>query len=301
MGWRSTPAATSPRPVTVGGLAPAVFSAELAAGRLGTSVAAAELMLAFAPQQIAHIERRYSAEFVTRYRQAQRTRVEPESVRLPEAEIEAALKAYQIKDDAPLCFDIISDSDLVSEVTIVEEAPRETLPRLADHPVVRVHDVAGTLLAMGEHDVVWLDPGDAANRAPMLKVAPLSVAGLLRTALACVLMATVDLGTVLLIMVMSLSGLMTGALMPSRDMIVRQVTPPGAYGKVFGFVTNGFNIAGMVSPLICGALMDRGEPRLVFLTLAVTALLAVFTVVSVPRRRARGAACELAVRAGRLR
>ena len=65
----------------------------------------------------------------------------------------------------------------------------------------------------------------------------------------------------LLILVMSLSGLCTGALMPSRDMIVREVTPPGAFGKVFGFVTNGFNIAGMVAPLICGALMDRGEPR----------------------------------------
>ena len=58
--------------------------------------------------------------------------------------------------------------------------------------------------------------------------------------------------------------------MPSRDMIVREVTPPGAFGKVFGFVTNGFNIAGMLSPLICGALMDRGEPRAVFLLLAAT-------------------------------
>jgi FSR family fosmidomycin resistance protein-like MFS transporter len=90
----------------------------------------------------------------------------------------------------------------------------------------------------------------------------------------------------LLILVMSVSGLMTGALMPSRDMIVRQVTPAGAYGKVFGFVTNGFNIAGMASPLICGALMDRGEPRAVFLTLAASAALAIVAVVSVPRRRA---------------
>lgn len=102
----------------------------------------------------------------------------------------------------------------------------------------------------------------------------------------CLLLASVDLGVVLLILVMSVSGLMTGALMPSRDMIVRQVTPAGAYGKVFGFVTNGFNIAGMVSPLICGALMDRGEPRAVFLTLAASAALAIVAVASVPRRRA---------------
>ena len=113
-----------------------------------------------------------------------------------------------------------------------------------------------------------------------------AASSMLVTASVCILMASVDLGAALLILVMSLSGLMTGALMPSRDMIVRQVTPPGAYGKVFGFVTNGFNIAGMGSPLICGALMDRGEPRAVFLTLAAISLLAIFTVISVPRRRA---------------
>ena len=44
-----------------------------------------------------------------------------------------------------------------------------------------VHDVAGSLLIAGAHDVVWLDPGE--NRAPTLKLAPLSVSGLLREAL----------------------------------------------------------------------------------------------------------------------
>jgi MFS family permease len=114
----------------------------------------------------------------------------------------------------------------------------------------------------------------------------IAAAGMLVTAGMCLLIASVDLGAVLLVLVMSLSGLMSGGLMPSRDMIVRQVTPPNAYGKVFGFVTNGFNIAGMVSPLICGALMDRGEPRAVFLLLAATSVLAILTVVSVPRRPA---------------
>ncbi len=46
-----------------------------------------------------------------------------------------------------------------------------------------VHDVAGALLAMGAQDVVWLDPGESAARSPMLKIAPLSVSALLRTAL----------------------------------------------------------------------------------------------------------------------
>ena len=44
-----------------------------------------------------------------------------------------------------------------------------------------VHDAAGTLIVMGERDVVWLDPGE--NRSPALRIAPLSVAGILRTSL----------------------------------------------------------------------------------------------------------------------
>ena len=44
-------------------------------------------------------------------------------------------------------------------------------------------------------------------------------------------------------------------------MMVRAVTPPGSFGKVFGFVTTGFNLGGMVAPLIYAWLMDHGEPR----------------------------------------
>ena len=89
--------------------------------------------------------------------------------------------------------------------------------------------------------------------------------GLAAMALFTALIAEIDLGTLALIAVMSLVGLFSGIIMPSRDMIVREVTPPGSFGKVFGFVTTGFNIGGIVSPLIFGAIMDHGSPRLVFL------------------------------------
>ena len=49
---------------------------------------------------------------------------------------------------------------------------------------------------------------------------------------------------------MSLAGLCGGMVMPSRDMIVREVTPPGAFGKVFAFVTTGYHIAGILAPLL---------------------------------------------------
>ena len=82
---------------------------------------------------------------------------------------------------------------------------------------------------------------------------------------------------------MSAAGLCSGIIMPSRDMIVREVTPPGSFGKVFGFVTTGFNIGGIVSPLIFGAIMDHGSPRLVFLLVAAFSLLAILTVVTRPK------------------
>ena len=64
--------------------------------------------------------------------------------------------------------------------------------------------------------------------------------------------------------VMCISGFAGGVIMPSRDMIVREVTPPGLFGTVFGFVTTGFNVAGVVFPLVFGAMMDHGNPRAVF-------------------------------------
>jgi MFS transporter, FSR family, fosmidomycin resistance protein len=67
-------------------------------------------------------------------------------------------------------------------------------------------------------------------------------------------------------------------------MIVREITPPGSFGKVFGFVTTGFNIGGIVAPLIFGAIMDHGNPQLVFLAVAAFCVIAVLTVGVRPRR-----------------
>jgi FSR family fosmidomycin resistance protein-like MFS transporter len=110
--------------------------------------------------------------------------------------------------------------------------------------------------------------------------------GLSATAVATLLMAEFDMGPMLLIGMMSAAGLLYGAVMPSRDMIVREVTPPGAFGAVFGFVTNGFNIAGILAPLLFGALLDHGAPRLFFYTIAAFGLASVISVACVPRRPA---------------
>lgn len=89
-----------------------------------------------------------------------------------------------------------------------------------------------------------------------------------------------------LVIAMSLAGLFCGVIMPSRDVIVREATPPGAFGRVFGFVTTGFNVAGIIAPLVFGALMDHGSPAWVFYVTAVASVLAVITVITLPKRKA---------------
>jgi MFS family permease len=102
--------------------------------------------------------------------------------------------------------------------------------------------------------------------------------GLGMMGLFALLFAYVDLGSLPLIVAMTVLGFFYGVIMPSRDMIVREVTPPGSFGKVFGFVTTGFNIGGIISPLIFGALMDHGSPRLVFVMVAAFSFIAIATV-----------------------
>lgn len=103
--------------------------------------------------------------------------------------------------------------------------------------------------------------------------AAVAVICLLVAMLLAVLLAAVDFSTVMLLAVMTVGGFFTGVMVPSRDLLVRESTPPGSFGKVFGFVTNGFNVSGVIAPLIFGLLMDHGAPRLVFLLLAATCLL----------------------------
>jgi len=99
-------------------------------------------------------------------------------------------------------------------------------------------------------------------------------------------MGWVDMPSALLIFVMSFGGLLNGLVQPSRDMMVRAVTPVGSFGKVFGFVSTGLNIGGMVAPLLYGWLMDRGEPRMIFAIVVVFILLGMATAVT--RRKPQG-------------
>jgi MFS transporter, FSR family, fosmidomycin resistance protein len=78
------------------------------------------------------------------------------------------------------------------------------------------------------------------------------------------LVGSVNLGSVLMVAAMGAAGFLSGMISPSRDMLVRAASPPGAFGRVFGIVTTGFNLGGTVGPLIGGWIMDHNLPRWVF-------------------------------------
>ncbi len=111
------------------------------------------------------------------------------------------------------------------------------------------------------------------------------IAGLAANALTVLGVAFFDLAAPWLILLMSAAGLFQGLTMPSRDMLVWAVTPAGSFGKVFGFVTTGFNIAGMVAPFIFGWLMDQGTPQAIFLVSAAFGLATIPTVMITAARR----------------
>jgi MFS family permease len=76
--------------------------------------------------------------------------------------------------------------------------------------------------------------------------------------------AALNLPSLLLTAAMALAGFFGGVIAPSRDMMVRNAAPPGAAGRAFGIVSTGFNLGGIVSPLLFGWIMDQNSPHWVF-------------------------------------
>lgn len=95
-----------------------------------------------------------------------------------------------------------------------------------------------------------------------------AAAGFAGAASCAALVALVPLPGMALVLVLGLCGICTGICMPSRDMMVRAAAPPGQSGAVFGMVSTGLNVSGIVSPLIFGWLMDSGAASSVFLVAA---------------------------------
>ena len=106
------------------------------------------------------------------------------------------------------------------------------------------------------------------------------------TAVAIAIVGLVNLPVWLLLPVMALGGFCTGMIMPSRDMLVRASAPKGAEGRVFAIVSTGFNIGGIVGPLLYGGIMDYGQPGWIF-AVSVGFMLATCAIALLGDRRTR--------------
>ena len=88
--------------------------------------------------------------------------------------------------------------------------------------------------------------------------------GLLAAGALTVPIATQAVTPALLLPLLALAGAAGGITNPSRDMIVRNATPPGASGKVFGFVYSGLDVGSFLAPPLFGFLMTAGLPSIIF-------------------------------------
>lgn len=79
-----------------------------------------------------------------------------------------------------------------------------------------------------------------------------------------VLAGTMPLSVVMLTAVLTAVGFLQGVVLPSRDLLLRSVTPDGAMGKVMGFVSSGANLAGGLVPLLYGWILDSFDARWIF-------------------------------------
>lgn len=64
--------------------------------------------------------------------------------------------------------------------------------------------------------------------------------------------------------VAALAGLGTGLAGPSRDMLIKRASPPGATGRVYGTVYSGLDLGFALAAPVFGAILDGGNPGAVF-------------------------------------
>jgi MFS family permease len=102
------------------------------------------------------------------------------------------------------------------------------------------------------------------------------------------LIAMVTLPAWLLTVAMTIAGFLSGVIAPSRDMLVRNAAPAGAAGRAFGIVSTGFNLGGIISPLLFGWIMDQNAPHWVFGASVVFMVATVFLSLLTERRPRSG-------------
>jgi MFS transporter, FSR family, fosmidomycin resistance protein len=142
---------------------------------------------------------------------------------------------------------------------------------------------AGLTAYLGGSAVGILAGGELADRVP--RHALIASCGLAIGAAAMGAIAFLSLPMEAIIPLLSVGGFCYGCTGPSRDILVRGATPPGAAGKVFGFVYSGLDLGSSLGPLLFGWLMDGGRFRGVFIAIAAMYLIGILSVMQLRRGR----------------
>ena len=79
----------------------------------------------------------------------------------------------------------------------------------------------------------------------------------------------VDVPALAVPVLFGMMGFGAGIAGPSRDLIVKRASPPGATGRVYGVVYSGLDIGQAIAPLVFGTLMDWSQPKMVWLGIAI--------------------------------
>jgi len=118
------------------------------------------------------------------------------------------------------------------------------------------------------------------SRIDLVPAAGLSVSAAVMLALASGIVPALALPAAF-----ALSGFAVGLTYPSRDLLVRAATPPGATGRVYGFVYAGLDVGSFATPVFYGWMLDHGTAHGVFYAVFGFSLAAVFTVLQLPARK----------------
>jgi MFS family permease len=84
-------------------------------------------------------------------------------------------------------------------------------------------------------------------------------------------------------------GFGSGIAGPSRDLLVRRATPPGATGRVYGMVYSGLDVGAAFAPAVFGVLMDTGHPALIWAGIAIFQALMIASALNIGRLAGRTA------------
>jgi MFS transporter, FSR family, fosmidomycin resistance protein len=95
-------------------------------------------------------------------------------------------------------------------------------------------------------------------------------------ALGSLVLGFVSMPAILFMCLLGAIGFIGGFAQTSRDLLIRRVTPPGATGRVYGFVYSGLDVGIALAPLAFGALLDQGKPIGVWIIIAALQVLLIW-------------------------